>query len=238
MPSRIALATSLASARVGSGRCSMDSSIWVAVMTVLPRSSEARIIRFCRSGTKAGPISTPRSPRATMSSVRLDRDLRKRRDGLRLLDLRDHVNLRIPPGHERTQLAHVGRRAHEREGDKVDAQLERECEVAAVLLCERRNGNGDAWDVHALGRADDAGDENLAPCPPVLDLLHLQMDVAVVDQEVVAGLQHLPEHGREHAGSRRHAQRARKRRRPRRRGRAGSAAAGSPHAASAPGGRR
>ena len=65
-PSRIALATSLASARVGSGRCSMDSSIWVAVMTVFPRSSEARIIRFCRSGTKAGPISTPRSPRATM----------------------------------------------------------------------------------------------------------------------------------------------------------------------------
>src|SRR5438045_1458180 len=38
-----------------------------AVMTGLPRSSALRMIRFCSSGTDAGPISTPRSPRATIT---------------------------------------------------------------------------------------------------------------------------------------------------------------------------
>ena len=68
MPSRIAFATSEASARVGSGAWIIDSSICVAVITGFPRSSERRMIRFCRSGTSAAPISTPRSPRATITA--------------------------------------------------------------------------------------------------------------------------------------------------------------------------
>src|SRR5438105_8953110 len=68
VPSRIAFATSLASARVGSAWCTIDSSICVAVMTGLPRSSALRMIRFWTSGTRAGPISTPRSPRATITA--------------------------------------------------------------------------------------------------------------------------------------------------------------------------
>src|SRR5580765_1766520 len=68
VPSRIAFATSLASARVGSGECTMVSSICVAVITGFPRSSALRMIRFWRSGTSAGPISTPRSPRATITA--------------------------------------------------------------------------------------------------------------------------------------------------------------------------
>ena len=67
VPSRIAFATSDASARVGSGAWIIDSSICVAVITGLPRSSARRMIRFCSSGTSAAPISTPRSPRATMT---------------------------------------------------------------------------------------------------------------------------------------------------------------------------
>jgi hypothetical protein len=67
VPSRIALATSDASARVGSGRWTIVSSIWVAVIAGFPRSSAARMIRFCSSGTSATPISTPRSPRAIMT---------------------------------------------------------------------------------------------------------------------------------------------------------------------------
>ena len=51
VPSSTALATSLASARVGSGAWSIDSSIWVAVITGFPRSSAMRIMRFCKSGT-------------------------------------------------------------------------------------------------------------------------------------------------------------------------------------------
>ena len=68
VPSRIAFATSDASARVGSGAWIIDSSICVAVITGFPRSSARRMIRFCSSGTSAAPISTPRSPRATMTA--------------------------------------------------------------------------------------------------------------------------------------------------------------------------
>ena len=68
MPSRIAFATSEASARVGSGRCTIDSSICVAVIAGFPRSSAARMIRFWSSGTSAAPISTPRSPRAIITA--------------------------------------------------------------------------------------------------------------------------------------------------------------------------
>src|SRR5436305_1590426 len=73
VPSRIAFATSLASARVGSAWCTIDSSICVAVMTGLPRSSALRMIRFWTSGTRAGPISTPRSPRATITASASER---------------------------------------------------------------------------------------------------------------------------------------------------------------------
>src|SRR5579862_2826345 len=68
VPSRIALATSLASARVGSAEWIIDSSICVAVITGFPSSSDFVMIRFCSSGTSAAPISTPRSPRATITA--------------------------------------------------------------------------------------------------------------------------------------------------------------------------
>ena len=68
VPSRIAFATSLASARVGSACSIIDSSICVAVITGLPASRQRRMIRFCISGTVAAPTSTPRSPRATITA--------------------------------------------------------------------------------------------------------------------------------------------------------------------------
>src|SRR5581483_3232735 len=67
LPSKIALATSLASARVGRGFSIMDSSIWVAVMTGLRHSEARRITCFWITGTFSGGISTPRSPRAIMT---------------------------------------------------------------------------------------------------------------------------------------------------------------------------
>ena len=68
VPSKTALATSLASARVGEGLVIMDSSICVAVITgVLHRAASAMIL-FCSTGTFHGDSSTPRSPRATMTA--------------------------------------------------------------------------------------------------------------------------------------------------------------------------
>mmetsp|Transcript_1245 Transcript_1245/g.4884 ORF Transcript_1245/g.4884 Transcript_1245/m.4884 type:complete len:235 (+) Transcript_1245:785-1489(+) len=66
VPSRTALATSAASARVGRGFLIMDSSIWVAVMAVLPAWLQAAIIIFWARKTFSVGISIPRSPRATM----------------------------------------------------------------------------------------------------------------------------------------------------------------------------
>mmetsp|Transcript_50694 Transcript_50694/g.69528 ORF Transcript_50694/g.69528 Transcript_50694/m.69528 type:complete len:230 (-) Transcript_50694:266-955(-) len=66
VPSSTALATSLASARVGRGALTMDSSICVAVTTGLPNWLHLEIIIFWARKTFSGGISMPKSPRATM----------------------------------------------------------------------------------------------------------------------------------------------------------------------------
>mmetsp|Transcript_96005 Transcript_96005/g.248724 ORF Transcript_96005/g.248724 Transcript_96005/m.248724 type:complete len:415 (+) Transcript_96005:784-2028(+) len=63
----MALATSLHSALVGAGLEIMDSNIWVATITGLPAAFALMIMSFCTNGTSSGFISTPRSPRATMT---------------------------------------------------------------------------------------------------------------------------------------------------------------------------
>mmetsp|Transcript_32591 Transcript_32591/g.103862 ORF Transcript_32591/g.103862 Transcript_32591/m.103862 type:complete len:375 (-) Transcript_32591:593-1717(-) len=67
VPSSTALATSVASARVGRGFCTIDSSIWVAVMTNLPAWLQSAIMRFWAMKIFSIGISIPRSPRATMT---------------------------------------------------------------------------------------------------------------------------------------------------------------------------
>mmetsp|Transcript_29613 Transcript_29613/g.78418 ORF Transcript_29613/g.78418 Transcript_29613/m.78418 type:complete len:568 (-) Transcript_29613:199-1902(-) len=66
-PSRTAFALSLHSARVGVGHEIMDSNICVATMTGLPYMCPAAIMSFCTKGTSSRFISTPRSPRATIT---------------------------------------------------------------------------------------------------------------------------------------------------------------------------
>ncbi len=46
VPSRTALATSVTSARVGTGDAIIDSSIWVAVMTGRPKRTAEKMICF------------------------------------------------------------------------------------------------------------------------------------------------------------------------------------------------
>ena len=95
VPSRIALATSLASARVGSAWCDHRLEHLRRRDHRLPHArARRRMIRFWSSGTSAAPISTPRSPRATITASVSREDLVERVDGLRLLDLRDHVRVR------------------------------------------------------------------------------------------------------------------------------------------------
>ncbi|OPZ84652.1 MAG: hypothetical protein BWY76_01755 [bacterium ADurb.Bin429] len=67
VPSRMAFATSVTSARVGRGLRIIESSICVAVMTGLPAWLAALIICFCSSGMRSSDTSTPKSPRATIT---------------------------------------------------------------------------------------------------------------------------------------------------------------------------
>ena len=150
VPSRIAFATSDASARVGSGAWIIDSSICVAVITGLPRSRARRMIRFCSSGTSAAPISTPRSPRATITASASREDVVEHGDRLGLLDLRDHVRGRARRLDQCLQRLHVRGRADERERDEVAAELERELEIVDVLLRQRRDRQRNPGQVDAL----------------------------------------------------------------------------------------
>ena len=67
-PSRIAFATSVVSARVGRLECCMLSNICVATITGFWYCWQTRIICFCTIGILATSISTPRSPRATITT--------------------------------------------------------------------------------------------------------------------------------------------------------------------------
>ena len=196
VPSRMAFATSLASARVGSACSIIDSSICVAVITGFPASRQRRMIRFWSSGTVAAPISTPRSPRATITASASCEHLVEHLDRLGLLDLRDHARRRAVLADDRLQVAHVGGGAHERQRDEVDAEPEREREVVEILLRQRRDRDRDAGQVDALVRLDLAADDHAAARAAVLDLLDGEPHEAVVDQDVVPGPQHLADHGR------------------------------------------
>mmetsp|Transcript_7845 Transcript_7845/g.35071 ORF Transcript_7845/g.35071 Transcript_7845/m.35071 type:complete len:232 (+) Transcript_7845:2527-3222(+) len=67
VPSRTAFATSVASARVGRGFFTIDSSICVAVTTGLPAALHFSIMSFCARKIFSVGISMPRSPRATIT---------------------------------------------------------------------------------------------------------------------------------------------------------------------------
>ena len=157
-PSNTAVATSETSARVGTGVVIIDSSICVATTTGLPRRRARRVIVFCRPGTCSSGISTPRSPRATITASATARISSRSRDRLRLLDLRHHQ--RAIAG-DFLDLDDVLGALHEGQRDPVDVLLERGGEIGAVLLGHRRSrdrrvGQADALLVgNAPGDLDD-----------------------------------------------------------------------------------
>ena len=66
VPSLIAFATSVTSARVGRLDATIEASIWVAVIEGRECSPASASSRFCTVGTRSSGSSMPRSPRATM----------------------------------------------------------------------------------------------------------------------------------------------------------------------------
>ena len=105
VPSRIALATSDASARVGSGEWIIDSSICVAVITGFPYSSDAHDDPLLQERHLGGADLHAEVAARDHHAVRLGEDLVERRDRLRLLDLRDHPRVRAARLDQRAQSA-------------------------------------------------------------------------------------------------------------------------------------
>ena len=119
MPSNTALATSLTSARVGDGDWIIDSSIWVAVMTGRPISTQWRTIRFWRCGTSSSGQSIPRSPRATISASDAVGDRGQLGERGAGLDLGDDAGA-VPD--DLAELVDVVGPTDERQRDVVDAR--------------------------------------------------------------------------------------------------------------------
>ena len=156
------------------------------------------MIRFWSNGTSAAPISTPEVAAGDHHCVGLAHDLVERRDRLGLLDLRDHVSGGARRLDQRAQRLDVRRGAHERQRDVVDAELERPRQVVEVLPRQRRNRQRNARHVDALVRLYVPGYDDRAAGAPALDALDAQLHVAVVDEHVVARLEHAAEHRRAH----------------------------------------
>ena len=184
VPSRIALATSATSARVG------------------PRRGDHRVEHLRRGDRRARELAGLREQVLLDERHELDRqldaevaardhdavrgadDLVHAVDGLRLLDLRDERQARVLADE-----LDVLRAAHERQRDEVDADLLARGEVLEVLLRDGRDLLERAGDVEALARRDraahlDLGVDLEARRPHRLDA---QADGAVGEVHDVAG---------------------------------------------------
>src|SRR5207237_9768657 len=90
----------------------------------------------------------------------------------------------------------AGGGAHKRWREGVAPELERKLEILEVLPRQRRNRNRHAGEVDALVGGDTATDQYGAACAPLLDLLDVEANHAVVHQHLVAGTQDLADGGR------------------------------------------
>ena len=110
-------------------------------------------------------------------------------DPLLVLDL-GHEPL-VAPGRvdDAAHLLDVLRAANERQRDEVDVLLDRERDVLAVLLRDRREVHADARQVHVLAGAKRAAVEHPTLQAVRQHLEHLEVDEPVVDGEPLADLE-------------------------------------------------
>ena len=166
----------------------MLSSICVATTTGLPAARALPTICFCSPGTRSTGISTPRSPRATISpsewATMLSRSVIAA--GFSILD--------ISAGGLADELArelHVLAALHERQRHPVDAEAQREIEVLLVLVGERPDRQHGVGQADALAARQRAADQHGGIDARGALLGHAHADLAVVEQQRVPGLDRL-----------------------------------------------
>ena len=191
-PSKMAVATSDTSARVGTGLLIIDSSIWVATTTGLPARRAARVMNFWMPGTRSSGISTPRSPRATISASVMSRisSSRVTACGFSILA----ITAARPRVIFLASAMSSGRWMNE-SADPVDAGVERGFEIGAILLRQRRERNRGVRQAHALAVRQVAADLDPRDDLAFGNLGRRQAHLAVVEQQRVAGLDRLEDLG-------------------------------------------
>ena len=95
-------------------------------------------------------------------------------------------------GHAVAHQGYVFRGAHERDGDGVDAVIQRELEVVGVLLSERGRAHQNAGKIDALAFAQHAAVDDVADHVIAVDLVHAELDEAVGEQNARALLDDFP----------------------------------------------
>ena len=156
VPSRIALATSATSARVGRDEVTIESSICVAVIDGRAmRAGQGEQALLDHRHLLDGHLDAQVAARDHHAVGDLE-DLLGALDALRLLDLGDERHARVL-AHEEDVLGP----AHEAQRDEVDADLLAGAQVLEVLLGHGGEDVERAGDVQALARGDDAADLDL-----------------------------------------------------------------------------
>ena len=187
-PSSTALATSLVSARVGTGLSIIDSSICVATMTGLAMRRQSSTARFCTIGTASSGSSTPRSPRATMmpSNASMISSRLSTACGFSILAMTGTWR----PSSAMitcTRWTSLALRTNDR-AMRSAPMPQAPAQVGLVLLGQRGHVDRDAGQVDALVVRDGAGDDDLGRDDGAVGLDDLDAHLAVVDQEEVARL--------------------------------------------------
>ena len=187
-PSSTALAASLTSARVGRASTVIDSSTWVATITGMPWRRARCVISFCTRGTRSSGISSPRSPRATITASHDVEDLVEVFERLRPFEFRDQRHVRgVRVGDQLARLTDVGGALHEAERDHVDAERQPEVQILDVLRRNRRRRQRDTRRVDPFVLADLAALDDGRLDPGAVGAVDTQLDAAVREQQPIAG---------------------------------------------------
>ena len=108
------------------------------------------------------------------------------RDGLRALDLGDQQRIAAGGAQQAPCLVHVGAVLRERHGQIIDLERSGNADVLAVLVRERTRRQAAALAVDALVVAELAPHQHFGVYAGSVDRLHLQTDLAVVQEQDVA----------------------------------------------------
>ena len=181
---KIALATSLASARVGRGAVVIESSIWVATTTGLPAARAAETIRRWTTGTISGEVSTPRSPRATMTASAAAM-MASTWSTASCFSILATMGITRSVMSARSDVD-VVRRAHERLGDEVDVRRLRPLEQRAIVLGDGCDAQRDAGNVDALVTRERTAHFDAGHDVATFEAHDYELDAPVVEQDRVA----------------------------------------------------